>query len=236
MGFCRLTRRGSLRAGVRTPVRPSRHRSQIGLRGLLAPWDRDVQVALGGRSLRGICSPAGSGPPCSPRGSLPGQGRASAPARFTIQRLQGPTCPISGCHAWRLCLTLPVALAGVGLGIADRSPPRAGSGLPALATRLASGRFPGTGLPWVLSRPAPPRRAASCCDVSRTERRSPGGELLDGLEPENLGTRWVSCLPSGHTGLRAHWAATAASCYDAIAPRASYGGTTKARPRTQSGA
>lgn len=52
----------------------------------------------------------------------------------------------------RLCLILPVAMAGVGLDIADRSQPRAGSGLPALATRWASGRFPGTGLPWVLSR------------------------------------------------------------------------------------
>lgn len=96
----------------------------------------------------------------------------------------------------------------------------------------ASGRFPGTGLPWVLSRLRATTAGRVLLRLERDGRRPPGGGLLDGLEPEDLGTRWVGDLPPGHTGMRGHWAATAASCYDAIAPGASYGGTTEARPRT----
>lgn len=52
-------------------------------------------------------------------------------------------------------------------------------------------------------KPAPPRRAASCGDVRALDGRSPGGGILDGLEPEERRTRWAGDLPSGHTGMRA---------------------------------
>lgn len=189
------------------------------------PGTGTMQAARGGRWFsREVCPPAGSGPPCSPRGSLPGQGRLVCLLDWLLTSVALSLRSGGGVSYLHFRLLYrPEASPGVGLGNADRSQPRARSGLPALATRWASGRFPGTGLPGCCHDSAPPRRAASCCDLSRTKRRPPGGDLLDGLEPEELGTRWVSHLPSGHTGMRAHWATTAASCYDAIAPGASWG-------------
>jgi len=117
-------------------------------------------------------------------GIAPGARPISAPARFTIQRLQSPTCPISGCHAWRLCLTLPVAVAGVGLVHADRSQPRAG---PDSHARQAVGLGPVSGDRSPLAcrgRPAR-RRGTSCCDVSAsTERRTSGAVDLDARQAE----------------------------------------------------
>lgn len=46
--------------------------------------------------LWGICSPTGSGPPCSPRGSLPGQGRPRLLLDSPFSVYRAPTCPISG--------------------------------------------------------------------------------------------------------------------------------------------
>jgi hypothetical protein len=127
--FCLLAGRGSALWGTSgTPV--TVWIAQTGLRGLLAPWDRDVQTALEGLRLRPLCGDAGSGPPCSPRGHP--RGKAGL-----VRLLDSPfgvysaLPPLLGSWVSCLCLSTTRRLrTGVGLGDADRSQPRAWSGLP----------------------------------------------------------------------------------------------------------
>lgn len=135
-----------------------------------------------------VCPPTGSGPPCSPGDHSPGKAGLGC---CSIHHLAstGPLRARSAGHAW---MPLPYSARWLWPGsvLVSRTVLNRGLGPDSPHAPSAGPRagFLGPVSHGCCHDPAPPRRAASCCDVRAAGRRPPaGGSFLDGRRPEAVG-------------------------------------------------